>query len=164
MKYVKGDVFPYTEKQLRKDNPNISFPKNALSNESLRAEYGVEEVFDTAAPIKKGYKAVQGEIGIADGKKVSTWDLVAKSVEELQPKDITQVDPTPPEGHWAYRGTPELVGDEWKQTWVYEQASGIEARVLVYGPVAEQIEFITENGLEAWQAKVAEIKAKYPKE
>ena len=26
-----------------------------------------------------------------------------------------------------------------------------------------QIEFITENGLEAWQTKVAEIKARYPK-
>jgi hypothetical protein len=26
------------------------------------------------------------------------------------------------------------------------------------------IEFITENGLEAWQTKVQEIKTKYPKE
>ena len=163
MKYMKGNVFPYTEKQLRKDNPNISFPKNALSNESLRAEYGVEEVFDTAAPIKKGYKAVQGEVGIADGKKVSTWDLVAKSVEELQPNDITWVYPDPPEGHSSSAGTPELINEEWKQTWVYKQESGIEARVLAYGPLEEQIEFITENGLEAWQNKVAEIKAKYPK-
>jgi len=27
----------------------------------------------------------------------------------------------------------------------------------------DQIEFITENGLDAWQAKVAEIKARHPK-
>jgi hypothetical protein len=33
-----------------------------------------------------------------------------------------------------------------------------------YGTTEEQIEFITENGLEAWQSKVAEIKQKYPKE
>jgi hypothetical protein len=163
MKYVKGSVFPYTEKHLRTDNPNTSFPKNALRNENLRADYGVEEVLETDIPTKNGYKAVQGEIAIVDGKKVEAWDLVLKEVEELFPKEITQVDPTPPEGHWASHGTPELVGDEWKQTWVYEQAFGIEARVLSYGPPTDQIEFITENGLEAWQTKVAEIKAKYPK-
>ena len=33
-----------------------------------------------------------------------------------------------------------------------------------YGSIAEQIEYITENGLEAWQTKVQEIKTKYPKE
>tara|TARA_R100001443_G_scaffold105627_2_gene114695 strand:+ start:154 stop:468 length:315 start_codon:yes stop_codon:yes gene_type:complete len=33
-----------------------------------------------------------------------------------------------------------------------------------YGSTAEQIEYITENGLEAWQTKVQEIKTKYPKE
>lgn len=163
MKYVKGSVFPYTENQLKADNPNTSFPKNALENENVRASFGVEEVLETAVPTKNGYKAVQGEIAIVDGKKVETWDLVLKEVEELSPKEITQVDPNPPEGHSTSHGTPELVGDEWRQTWVYEQAFGIEARVLSYGSPTDQIEFITENGLEAWQSKVAEIKAKYPK-
>ena len=162
MKYVKGNVFPYTEKQLRKDNPNVSFPKDALSNESLRAEYGVEEVSESEMPVKKGYKAVQGDISTVDGKKVLTWDLVLKEVEELSPEEITQVDSNPPEAHVASLGTPEFVGDEWRQTWVYRQASGIEARVIAYGPAADQIEFITANGLEAWQSKVAEIKARYP--
>ena len=61
-------------------------------------------------------------------------------------------------------GTPEFVdGEGWKQTWNYVQLSGVEARLKVYGSAVDQIEFITENGLEAWQAKVAEIKAKYPK-
>ena len=36
-------------------------------------------------------------------------------------------------------------------------------RLNAYGMSTNQIEFITENGLEAWQTKVAEIKAKYPK-
>jgi hypothetical protein len=36
-------------------------------------------------------------------------------------------------------------------------------RVDAYGSLASQIEYITENGLEAWQAHVAEIKALYPK-
>jgi len=163
MKYVKGDVFPYTEEHLRKDNPNTSFPRNALANESVRTEYGVEEVSETAIPVKNGYKAVQGEIGIADGKKVETWDLVVKDQGELQSHEITPVQPDPPEGHSYIEGTPELVGEEWKQAWVYIQEYGVQARELAYGEPRKQIEFITENGLEAWQARVAEIKAKYPK-
>ena len=37
-------------------------------------------------------------------------------------------------------------------------------RKVEYGSLAEQIEYITENGLDAWQTKVQEIKTKYPKE
>jgi hypothetical protein len=40
----------------------------------------------------------------------------------------------------------------------------IQKRIAEYGSVAKQIEYITENGLDAWQSKVAEIKLKYPKE
>ena len=39
----------------------------------------------------------------------------------------------------------------------------ISKRINEYGSIAEQIEYITENGLDAWQSKVAEIKTKYPK-
>lgn len=38
-----------------------------------------------------------------------------------------------------------------------------ELRKKGYGTVAQQMEFITENGFEAWQQKVWEIKVKYPK-
>ena len=49
-----------------------------------------------------------------------------------------------------------------------EDAKGVETpeylhnRILAYGDLSAQIEYITENGLDAWQAHVAEIKAKYP--
>ena len=39
-----------------------------------------------------------------------------------------------------------------------------DKRLEEYGATQEQIEFITENGLEAWQTRVASIKEKYPKE
>ena len=39
----------------------------------------------------------------------------------------------------------------------------VELRAAEYGTTTEQIEFITENGLEAWQDKANEIKLKYPK-
>jgi DNA-binding protein H-NS len=40
----------------------------------------------------------------------------------------------------------------------------VQNRINEYGTIAEQIEYITENGLDAWQTKVNNIKAKYPKE
>lgn len=89
--------------------------------------------------------------------------MIPKDVSELSADEITPVEPNAPEGNSVSMGTPELVGEEWKQTWVYTQLSGVEARAVEYGQAVDQIEFITENGLEAWQTKVAEIKAKYPK-
>ena len=47
----------------------------------------------------------------------------------------------------------EVVNPQWLQD-----------RQDAYGLVNAQLEYITENGLEAWQAHVAEIKAMYPKE
>ena len=38
-----------------------------------------------------------------------------------------------------------------------------DKRLKEYGSVNKQIEFITENGLEAWQTRVSEIKTKCPK-
>ena len=40
----------------------------------------------------------------------------------------------------------------------------VESRIKEYGSPEKMIEYITENGLEAWQSKVQEIKTKYPKE
>ena len=48
---------------------------------------------------------------------------------------------------------PEVVNPDWLQN-----------RLDAYGSTASQLEYITENGLEAWQTHVAEIKAMYPKE
>ena len=39
-----------------------------------------------------------------------------------------------------------------------------DKRIKEYGSIAEQIEYITENGLDAWQLKVADIKSKFPKD
>ena len=40
----------------------------------------------------------------------------------------------------------------------------LQNRISAYGDPMSQIEYITENGLEAWQVQVAEIKKKYPEE
>ena len=49
-------------------------------------------------------------------------------------------------------------------TTLENNAIAVANRQKEYGSIAEQIEFITENGLDAWQTKVQTIKTKYPKE
>lgn len=39
----------------------------------------------------------------------------------------------------------------------------LDDRIAAYGTTASQLEYITENGIEAWQAHVATIKANNPK-
>ena len=46
---------------------------------------------------------------------------------------------------------------------ILDNAQAISNRKMEYKSVESQIEFITENGLDAWKTKVDEIKAKYPK-
>jgi len=45
-----------------------------------------------------------------------------------------------------------------------KNAIAVANRQKEYGSPEKMIEYITENGLEAWQSKVQEIKTKYPKE
>lgn len=46
---------------------------------------------------------------------------------------------------------------------VDERPAWLKARMDAYGPATEQIEYIVENGLDAWVTSVAEIKADNPK-
>ena len=46
---------------------------------------------------------------------------------------------------------------------VVEPEAWLGARLDAYGTPAKQLEYITENGLEAWQTHVAKIKADNPK-
>ena len=46
---------------------------------------------------------------------------------------------------------------------ITDNAIAVSNRMSEYGSVESQIEFITENGLDAWKTKVDEIKTKYPK-
>tara|TARA_R100000306_G_C4282016_1_gene95568 strand:- start:74 stop:472 length:399 start_codon:yes stop_codon:yes gene_type:complete len=74
------------------------------------------------------------------------------------------------ETHNSSEGDPELINGSWTQVWnqtpktAEELDQQVQAnRLAEYGTPEMQIEFITEQGLEAWQANVADIKAKYPK-
>ena len=84
--------------------------------------------------------------------------------------EVTEVARPQSTTHNVSEVTPALVSGNWIQTWEQVAKSAAElsnaavnARSSEYGMATDQIEFITENGLEAWQAKVAEIKARHPK-
>ena len=79
----------------------------------------------------------------SDGKGVfiSEWNL------DIPKPTLAQLD--------AYEAQANIVESNQAQ---------VRNRIKEYGSIAEQIEFITENGLDAWQSKVNSIKAKYPKE
>ena len=49
-------------------------------------------------------------------------------------------------------------------TTLENNAIAVANRQKEYGSIAEQIEYITEKGLEAWKTNVQSIKTKYPKE
>lgn len=142
---INGDVvakYPYSMVDLRKDNPLVGFPNNSLSNLDISSEYGVVEVISSSPPeANEGFKVEEASQPLKSGDSwVQNWDQVPKTAEEIA-FDEDQ----------AKRIVMDIYPD-WHVN-----------RRLEYGREIEQIEFITENGLEAWQAKVAEIKAQYPK-
>ena len=84
--------------------------------------------------------------------------------------EVVEVSKPASDTHTAIEVNPTLVDGQWTQTWnqtpkTAEQlaSDAITRRTIEYGRAVTQIEYITENGLEAWQAKVAEIKARHPK-
>ena len=84
--------------------------------------------------------------------------------------DVVPVPSQKSDTHNFVEVTPVNVGGTWTQTWEQtpkstDELNGVAVanRQREYGLPEKQLEFITENGLEAWQTKVAEIKAKYPK-
>ena len=110
-----------------------------------------------------------------DNPKVSFPSTIlsqAANNNEYNVVEVVAVAMPEEEGSHAVEEEPLLNGSVWSQNWKLVSDPVVESEVLPewernrrndYGMSFEQIEFITENGLEAWQAKVAEIKAKYPK-
>jgi len=155
--------WPYSRFDLKKDNPNVSFSVNIMSDSSTLSDYNVIEASSTE--LKKGWK--YDTPILSNG----SWSLpqVPKEIEELDPGDIIVVEQEERDGYSLAPGDPVFNGESWNTSFTYEKNDAEGARWYVsnrrhsYGDPYQQIEFITENGLEAWQAKVAEIKAKYPK-
>ena len=90
--------------------------------------------------------------------------------QDMQPEDIDdlahQYAPktgTAPSFTSDYVGTSRDIVEKKSEGPVDNTPEYILNRLEEYGDAYSQIEYITENGLEAWQTKVAGIKSKYPK-
>ena len=141
---ITGDVvakYPYSGDDLKKDNPNVGFPTNSLSNPDISSEYGIVEVVPSSPPeANEGFKVEEASEPIKSGDSwVQNWNQVPKTAEDIAEDE-------------RIVGEMQVVYPDWHTN-----------RQTEYGREIHQIEFITEHGLEAWQAKVADIKAKYPK-
>jgi len=171
-KVVDNNVtaYPYGMTNLRSDNPNTSFPKDSLSRADIRTQYGIHEVVMVEKPYLSGHKAVEDTPSFSDGVCTQVWNQILK-----QPSQVSADEIVGPiylshgivyEGHEGQRATvvdPVWDGSQWNRTYTWDNVLYDEARCDAYGSINDQVEFITENGLDAWQTKVAEIKAKYPK-
>jgi hypothetical protein len=59
-------------------------------------------------------------------------------------------------------GAPRIASEKPIEDVTANDPQWLKDRIDAYGPTSSQIEYITENGLEAWQAHVAQIKADNP--
>ena len=157
------DVYPYSFTQLRKDNASTSFPKDSLERDDIRSAFNVVGIKDVERPSKLGWVTTEGTPILSDGVWSQNWAITPKSASDVKASEVEAVEMPIQEGYEAEPKEPALDGDIWKQSWNMRERTWLENRESSYGSAIDQLEFITENGLDAWQSKVSEIKAKYPK-
>ena len=83
IKVTNGQAEPYSFEQLRKDNPQVSFPQ-APSAESL-AEYGVFIAQAAESPTHAANEAIEdaGFLELADGTWEQAWRVRPMTEQEL---------------------------------------------------------------------------------
>lgn len=135
-------VFPYSVGQLRKDNPNVSFPKTPSAE--VLANWGVYNVTPTAQPSydKATEAVVRANPVLVDGAWTEVWEVQTVSAEEqasrlasqerdmrfqrdrkLAESDWTQVADAPVDkAAWAtyrqaLRDVPSQAGFPWNVSW-----------------------------------------------
>ena len=100
------------------------------------------------------------------GETVAYEDQVTVGLWHIPPK-ATEVKPP----SFTDKQTCKFTDDKWVVTDIPEPDPPPEPPVQTYadkiqeeyGSAEDQLEFITEKGLDAWQTKVAAVKAKFPK-
>lgn len=82
IKLINGQPQPYSIPQLRRDNPQVSFPETPTA--VTLAEYDVYEVVATEQPIydDTAYK-IEQSIELVDGVWTQTWVLVEHTAEDI---------------------------------------------------------------------------------
>jgi len=158
------EKYPYSFRDLKKDHPSTSFPIDVMDQSEFQSLYGVTSVTKIPQPSKAGYKYLEGTPTLDGSVWKQTWIEEIKTIDELTSNDISGDQDPPTRAGYTYEdASPVLENGVWKKAWTERELSYEENRLEAYGSPNDQIEFITENGLEAWQSKVSEIKSHYPK-
>ena len=163
-KIVGGSVasYPYDMRSLQNDHTNTSFPSDSFSRDDIKGEYGIVDVAATAQPSSVGYHVREATPELVSGTWTQAWTQTLKSPSEVDDAEkVGTVIPTE-EGKNTVEILPVHDGSQWNRTYEFQDATWLESRVAEYGSIDKQVEFITENGLDAWQTKVTGIKTKYP--
>ena len=121
IRLVNGTPETYTISQLRRDNPNTSFPRD-LSPEIL-ANYGVYEVKDTNSPnIDYNTHTKTPEIAFLEGEWREVWNVTQLPLEQASVNLRTYRDSLLQETDWVVAKSYER-GEAVPQQWVtYRQA------------------------------------------
>jgi len=83
--------FPYTVGDLRRDNPNISFPKRP--SDELLAEWNVHRVTKTDRPTVDHTKNVtEGTPVLIDGTWTQVWETTDATAEEIAEREQARLD------------------------------------------------------------------------
>jgi hypothetical protein len=128
-------TYPYSAAQLRRDNPQVSFPKNPT--DELLASYNVFQVKPTGQPTHDPatHRIEEGTPVLVDGVWTQAWNVIALTAEELaqqQAEHAAQVE---------------------------------QQRAKAYRTESDPLFFKSQRGEathQEWLDKVAEIKARYP--
>ena len=99
------------------------------------------------------------------------WKVIAYLNRHLEPKEATYALDNNGNQYilnWNVLNVPKPTEEQLNALSVQAEQhkinnDAISNRKIAYGTVEKQIEFITENGLQAWQEKVSAIKLQYPK-
>jgi hypothetical protein len=78
-----AEIFPYSIGNLRRDNPNVSFPRNP--SEELLASYDVFPVVSQEPPSHDPITENLGQINptLVNGQWLQTWEVTDASAEEI---------------------------------------------------------------------------------
>lgn len=83
IKLIDGQPQPYSLGQLRRDNPQVSFPETPTA--ASLAEYDVYEVVATEPPTyDDNTHNIEPSIELVDGVWTQTWVLVEHTAEDIE--------------------------------------------------------------------------------
>ena len=162
--------YPYTIRDLRTDNPQTSFPDDTLTKADTQSTYGIEPVVAVSQPVVSGHNTVEGTPTKIGSDWTQVWNSVLKDPSQVTEAEkvgdkLSETDITH-SGHAGERCTevdPVHDGSQWNRTYTWAAVDWLVKRQEEYGGLPEQLEYIVENGIDAFITRQNAIKTKYPK-